>query len=149
MPTPRPILDLHQPSQPPRPPRFDTLDLVVLPLILVLLGLALLPLTARFFPRIETSKSDQAAAHMISLARTLQTFHTDTGRYPSPTEGLDALLFPPPALSSTSWHGPYLDTSPLDPWGVPYEYTLDPALHPHLRSAGQDGTFNTPDDITR
>jgi type II secretion system protein G len=60
--------------------------------------------------------------HDVSLA--LDMFLVDVGRYPTPQEGLAALVQNPGGLAK--WHGPYLKTTgvPLDPWGQPYQYRI-------------------------
>jgi general secretion pathway protein G len=48
-------------------------------------------------------------------------FRTDTGRYPTTDEGLDALYSQPPDLEG--WKGPYVTkVIDLDPWGSHYIY---------------------------
>jgi general secretion pathway protein G len=62
-----------------------------------------------------------AKAQIARIREALEQFKSDTGRYPLNSEGLGALLSPPPGLSG--WAGPYID-EPLqfDPWGNPYAY---------------------------
>ena len=56
------------------------------------------------------------------LVPALARFEEDCGRYPSSSEGLDALSKGPSGVAS-SWRGPYLDKEIAnDPWGHPYLY---------------------------
>ena len=56
-----------------------------------------------------------------------------------------------PTAGAAAWLGPYLDTSPLDPWGRPYivnviaSYSNNASRHRRLwvMSAGPDGQFQT------
>jgi general secretion pathway protein G len=92
--------------------------------------------------RITTAQTD-----ISTMKCALDAFQVDTGRYPTPAESLNALVTPPP--NTPNWHGPYLEEVRPDPWGTPYDYTLDPATsRPHLRSNGPDHLPFTPDDVT-
>jgi type II secretion system protein G len=79
----------------------------------------------------------------------LDLFKTDNGRYPTTTEGLEALVTPPPGLSAT-WLGPYVDRLPLDKWGRPFIYRFPGTMGPFpfdLFSAGADGIPDNADDM--
>lgn len=78
------------------------------------------------------SKVKAAKIQIESLSSALDLYALDTGRYPSSSEGLDALMQPPG--NTASWNGPYLKGSivPKDPWGNSYIY----------RSPGQHGTYD-------
>ncbi len=55
--------------------------------------------------------------------KALESYHQDTGQYPTENEGLEALRTNRAGIQG--WKGPYLqrDITP-DPWGIPYEYRL-------------------------
>jgi general secretion pathway protein G len=78
------------------------------------------------------SKVKAAKIQIESLTSALDLYALDTGRYPSTSEGLNALLERPG--NETSWGGPYLkgNVVPNDPWGKPYIY----------RSPGQHGAYD-------
>ncbi len=71
---------------------------------------------------------------IAALRAAVETFHIDVGRYPTTTEGLQALVTPPPGVAN--WHGPYVKASSvsggLDAYsyrapgadGKPFEITL-------------------------
>ena len=42
---------------------------------------------------------------------------------------------------------PYIDSIPADPWGSDYDYEVLDAEHYVIRSNGEDGLADTPDDI--
>lgn len=102
------------------------------------------PNPARTTAMITATKADIA-----SLELALDAFEIDTGRYPSTTEGLSALVNAPSNL--TGWRGPYVRKVPTDPWGLPYRY-MYPGTHQRgsydLSSNGADKQLNTADDIT-
>ena len=78
----------------------------------------------------------------------LDAFKVDTGHYPKGTNGLLELVQQP--SGTASWHGPYLDNLPVDPWGHKYIYEY-PGRHNtnayDLFSVGKDGKAGTGDDI--
>jgi len=71
----------------------------------------------------------------------LDSFRLDTGRYPTTSEGLEALIAQ--ASGVDDWNGPYLKKTevPLDPWNNPYYYE-SPGKHSDydLISFGADKT---------
>ena len=69
----------------------------------------------------------------------LALFRFEIGRYPTGSEGLQALVKNP---GIENWGGPYLESPsiPVDPWGRPYQYQ-SPGQHGDydLWSEGADG----------
>ena len=78
------------------------------------------------------SKVKAAKIQIQSFGSALDLFNLDTGRYPSTTEGLTALVQSPGTIPS--WNGPYLKGGvlPNDPWGKSYVY----------RSPGEHGPYD-------
>ena len=71
-----------------------------------------------------------------NLMAALERYKADCGRYPTLTEGLDALVHSP---GTAGWKGPYFDGEiPSDPWSRVFEYRLD-NLQPEIVSYGADG----------
>lgn len=110
---------------------------------------------ARAVPVPQVAQAQQGGARMqaartdvATLEAGLDRFEVDTGRYPTTEEGLNALLVAPADLAG-SWHGPYVNRIPLDPWGRPFIY-VRPSKRPgqqfDVRSLGPDGV-ESPDDI--
>ena len=102
--------------------------LVVISIIALIMGLV----GPRVLHFLGESKVKAAKIQIESLTSALDLYALDTGRYPSSSEGLNALLTRPG--NETSWGGPYLkgNVVPNDPWGKPYIY----------RSPGQHGTYD-------
>lgn len=99
---------------------FTLLELLVVILIIGMLTGIVAP---RFLAQINRSEITAAKAQIDSFDKSLQSFRIDVGRYPTSSEGLKALSSPPSGV--TTWRGPYLkDAIPLDPWGMPYQYTF-------------------------
>ncbi len=98
--------------------------------------------------RLQKGKPQIAKIHIKELEGALQLFRYDTGRYPTTTEGLDALVRNP---GLASWRGPYLSKGelPKDPWGRPYVYRYPGQHGPYdLLSYGADGIEGGEEDIT-
>ena len=75
-----------------------------------------------------------------SFSATLDLFFLDNGRYPTTSEGLDALIKKPGGADK--WSGPYMPQTsvPVDPWGNAYEYKAPGNKAPYLiTSFGSDG----------
>ena len=87
--------------------------------------------------------------HIQSISVALDLYQTDVGACPTSGQGLDALVTNP---GLPNWKGPYLKDPYLtwispDAWGTPLRYSLVGRTY-EIRSAGPDGTFGTPDDLT-
>jgi len=103
-----------------RPAGFTLLEMLVVILIIGLLTGIVAP---RFLSQIGRSEVTTARAQIDSFDKALQAFRIDVGRFPTTAEGLQVLVTAPP--NEPRWRGPYLkDGIPLDPWGMPYQYTL-------------------------
>lgn len=110
---------------------FTLLELLVVILIIGLLTGIVAP---RFLNQIGRSEVTTAKAQIDAFDKALQAYRIDMGRFPSTSEGLQALLTPP--SNEPRWRGPYLKGNvPLDPWGMPYNYT-----HPSTRGKDYDLT---------
>jgi general secretion pathway protein G len=58
-----------------------------------------------------------ATERLKKLNDALQRYRVDCGRYPTPDEGLAALVLD---YRTRGWRGPYLDEVPVDAWRRPY-----------------------------
>ena len=78
--------------------------------------------------RVKTAK-----LQIESFGSALDLFFLDAGRYPTTSEGLNALVQRP--SGAQVWTGPYLKNGklPVDPWGNPYQYR-SPADRVPMRS---------------
>ena len=115
---------------------FTLIELLVVVIIIGLLATLVAP---KFFGKLSMSKQKTAKAQIELLGTALDEFRLDNGRYPTTSEGLNALREKPPGLES--WAGPYLPKPvPKDPWGHEYVYKC-PGEHGDydLLSLGRDG----------
>jgi general secretion pathway protein G len=125
---------------------FTLIELLLVLVILTALAAVVVP---KFTGRAKEAQIARAKSDISSLGLALGAFEVDNGRYPSSSEGLDALRNQPGGL--TNWKGPYIER-PVgnDPWGNPYVYVC-PGTHNtdgyDLHSFGPDGQDGTEDDI--
>src|ERR1700753_1200411 len=75
--------------------------LVVITIIVLIMGL----IGPRVLNYLSESKVKAAKIQMQSFGSALDLYNLDTGRYPSASEGLNALVQP---SAGVSWNGPYL-----------------------------------------
>lgn len=115
-------------------------------LVVVIIGI----LAALVIPRIAGSgeRARIIAAHTDingGIKSALGQYEVDNGYYP---KSLQDLLVQPG--NARNWHGPYLDSIPVDPWGNKYVYYYPGKHNPagyDLLSVGPDGREGTEDDI--
>ena len=106
---------------------FTLLELLV---VIVIIGLLAGYVAPRYFSQVGKSEIQVARAQIESIEKALDQFRLDVRRYPTPEEGLEALVTKP--SSASTWSGPYLKKSvPPDPWGRAYVY----------RTPGEKGEF--------
>ena len=96
--------------------------LIELMVVMVILGLLAALVVPRMFGRIGEAKQKAAYSQIELFGMALDSFRLDTGRYPTTSEGLEALISQSSGLEE--WNGPYLKKIeiPLDPWNNPYRY---------------------------
>lgn len=73
---------------------------------------------------VDRARFATARAQISTFALALELYRLDVGRYPSESQGLDA-LWSAPYLEplAPSWNGPYIARPiPRDPWGGVYRY---------------------------
>ena len=117
---------------------FTLLELLV---VIVIIGLLAGYVAPRYFSQVGRSEVQVARAQIDSIEKALDQYRLDVRRYPSPEEGLEALVARP--ASASNWNGPYLRKAvPADPWGRPYLYRFPgskPGYDFEVVSFGRDG----------
>jgi general secretion pathway protein G len=110
--------------------------LVVLTIIALILGLV----GPRVLNYLSESRVKTAKLQIESFGSALDLFYLDTGRYPTTSEGLNALVQRP--TGTEVWNGPYVKGGkvPSDPWGHAYQYRSPVESAPYeIVSSGSDG----------
>ena len=120
---------------------FTLIEIIVVILVLGLLAGLVVP---QIFGRVSDARSVTARTQLELLSAALDGYRLDTGRYPTTSQGLAALMQQPSAAPlPTGWRGPYLRKEvPLDPWGRAYLYASPGTRSPQgfdLSSLGRDG----------
>ena len=104
---------------------FTLLEMLV---VLAILGLLYAIVAPQVLKYLDTARTQTTKVQVQNVVSGLEEFRVDTGRYPTQSEGLTALVAAP--ATAPGWNGPYLQKSAalLDPWGHPYHY-LNPGKH--------------------
>jgi len=113
--------------------------LIELMIVVVILGLLATVVMPRILNRPEQARRMKAKIDIRNIESALALFKADTGRFPTTSEGLQALVSNP-GIKGYNEDG-YLDKVPVDPWGNKYVY-ISPGLHNRdydLESYGKDG----------
>jgi general secretion pathway protein G len=109
--------------------------------VIVVLALIAAAVTPQILGRFNTAQTRTAKLQANTLSAALDDFFIDVGRYPTPEEGVDALLAAPPGLDA--WNGPYVrsERTLLDPWERKYIVAPPAASNqpPFILSLGADG----------
>ena len=104
---------------------FTLLEIMV---VVVIIGLLAAIVAPNLIGNIDTAEANAAKSELGQIRTQLDIYRMDNYRYPSTTEGLEALVDNPGENVAPQWRQ-YLNKLPDDPWGRPYEY----------RSPGQGG----------
>ena len=113
--------------------------------VVIIIGLLAALVGPRLFGRVGKSRQAAAQSPIELFGVALDNFRLDVGRYPTTSEGLDALQKNP---GNDRWDGPYLKKEiPPDPWGKPYAYK-SPGEHGEydVVSYGGDGAAGGDDE---
>jgi len=121
--------------------------LVELLVVLVILSLVMGLVAPKVLGYLSSSRAKAAKLQIENFKSTLDLYFLDVGRYPTASEGLEALIKRP--AGADKWNGPYVQQPavPLDPWGNPYEYKVPGTKAPfEITSFGADGKKGGTDD---
>ncbi len=116
------------------------MTLIEILVVLVLLAVIMSVVAGNYLGRGEKAKADAAKIEIGQISQTLDLYKLEVGRYPTTSEGLQALVSAPSGVNN--WNGPYWkkQSVPKDPWGNEYKYTAPAASAPYeILSYGADG----------
>lgn len=122
--------------------------LIEIMLVVVIISILVTVVLPRLTGRTEQARNSAARLQIETTGLALDAFELDNGRYPTTSEGLQALRINP--NNAKKWNGPYLKKDiPQDPWGNEYVYVC-PGAHNSdydLYSYGPNGVEGGGDDI--
>ncbi len=102
---------------------FTLIEMMVVVVILGVLATMVMP---KILDKPEKARRTKAMVDIRAIQSALALFKTDTGRFPTTAEGLQALVANP-GVNGYGREG-YLEKVPADPWGYKYIY-LSPGVH--------------------
>jgi general secretion pathway protein G len=117
---------------------FTLMELLV---VLAILGLLVSLVGPQVLNQLGGAKTKTTKIQIRDLEQALEMYKLDVGRFPSTSEGLDALVSKPG--NATGWNGPYLKGGkvPNDPWNREYHYKYPgERAELDLFSYGQNGS---------
>ncbi len=84
--------------------------------VIAIIGLIAAVLTPSLMGQLGRARVKSAQLQLESVAAAVEMFHSDTGRYPTASEGLRALVEEP--ADAEGWTGPYVKSAATlkDPW---------------------------------
>ena len=132
------------------PPKRNGFTLVELMVVIFILGLLTTIVVINVLPSQDKAMIQKARADIATLGQALEMYRLDNLSYPGSSDGLQALVAPPPSLTTTARYrkGGYIKKLPEDPWGRPYQYDNPGRQGPgfDLYSLGADGAPGGEDD---
>lgn len=117
---------------------FSLIEIII---VITIIGLVVAWAGNRIFGQGDKAKLGLAKARIADISAQLDMYKLDTGRYPSSSEGLRALLVNPGGVGN--WNGPYVKNADAikDPWNndMIYKSPGDSGRPFDLTSLGADG----------
>lgn len=116
--------------------------LIEIMVVVVILGILAALVAPKLMGRTDDARIIAAKQDIATLMQGLKLYRLDNQRYPTTEQGLQALVVKPVSgPEANGWKtGGYLDKTPKDPWGNPYQY-LSPGIRGEVDvfSLGADG----------
>ncbi len=119
------------------------MSLLEIMVVITLIGLVTAAIGVAVMGRLEEGKIKTARNEAYEIAKSMEIYKLNNGRYPTTAEGIQVLVTPPKGK-------PVLETMPQDPWNADFIYTTPGTKNPSkfdIRSKGPDGQENTEDDV--
>ncbi len=114
--------------------------LIELMVVLAIIGVLAALIVPNVIGRADDARVTAARTDVGNLTQALKLYKLDNLRYPTPEQGLQALVARPTSEPVPPNWKAYLDKLPNDPWGRPYQY-MNPGLKGEVDvlSFGADG----------
>jgi general secretion pathway protein G len=116
---------------------FTLIELMVVLAIISILAMLVVP---NVLNRADDARVTAARTDVGNLMQALKLYKLDNRNYPTPEQGLQALVIRPTTGPAPINWKPYIDKLPTDPWGHPYQY-MNPGVKGEVDvlSLGADG----------
>jgi general secretion pathway protein G len=112
--------------------------LVEMLLVLVILATLAAIVYPKVMGRSEQARVTAAKTQIANFKTALDSFEVDNGYYPKGKNGMMDLVQKP--RDAVSWHGPYLDNIPKDPWNNEYIYECPGRRNPSSYDISSQGS---------
>lgn len=127
---------------------FSLIEIILVVVIIATLSAMVVP---RLLGRSDQARSAAAKVDIdVNIPTALKLYELDNGFFPTTEQGLKALLKKPGSSPAPqNWNGPYLEKTPIDPWGRAYQYESPGTHRPHdydLYSQGKSPKADKVDD---
>jgi len=114
--------------------------LIELMVVVVIIGVLAALIVPNVLARADDARSTAAKTDITNIMQALKLYRLDNQRYPTPEQGLQALVAKPTSGPVPGNWKLYLEKLNNDPWGRPYQY-LNPGIKGEIdvMSFGADG----------
>jgi general secretion pathway protein G len=114
--------------------------LIELMVVVVIIGVLAALIVPNVLDRADDARSTAAKTDITNIMQALKLYRLDNQRYPTPEQGLQALVAKPTSGPVPGNWKLYLEKLNNDPWGRPYQY-LNPGIKGEIdvMSFGADG----------
>jgi general secretion pathway protein G len=119
------------------------MSLIEIMIVITLIGLVTAAIGVGVMGQLERGQISTASSQAMEVAKNMDLFKLSNGRYPTTSEGIQALVSPPKGK-------PFMEKMPKDPWGNDFFYVIPGTKNPNkfdVRSKGPDGIEGNADDI--
>ena len=119
----------------------DGFTLIELMVVIVIIGLLAAIVAFNVLPMGDKARVTKAKSDISTIEQALEMYKLQNLRYPTTSEGLQALVTPPSSADPSRYQaGGYIKKLPEDPWGRPYQYASPgPHSEDDVWSWGADG----------
>jgi general secretion pathway protein G len=114
--------------------------LIELMVVLAIIGILAALVVPNVLNRADDARVTAARTDVANLMQALKLYKLDNRNYPTPEQGLQALVIRPATGPVPLNWKPYIDKLPTDPWGRPYQF-MNPGVKGEVDvlSLGADG----------
>ena len=114
--------------------------LIELMVVVVIIGVLAALIVPNVLDRADDARATAAKTDITNIMQALKLYRLDNQRYPTPEQGLQALVAKPTSGPVPGNWKLYLEKLNNDPWGRPYQY-LNPGIKGEIdvMSFGADG----------